>query len=95
MISQVLERRLISEKVALLIAQAVVFTCAVLIVGFAFIKMATLHLTEAEWLIGLAIVAALVLQCMSLVALIDLKRTCTKDLGGAANAASPQRRSFR
>ena len=91
MISHVLERRLISEKVGLLIAQALVFASAVLIVGFAFIKMATLHLTETEWLMGLAIVAALVLQCMILVALIDLKRTCAERSGGAANAASPQR----
>jgi hypothetical protein len=91
MISQVLERRLISEKVSLLIAQAVVFACAVLIVGFAFIKLATLHLTEVEWLMGLAIVAALVLQCMILVALINLKRTCSERPGGAPNAASPQR----
>jgi hypothetical protein len=36
--------------------------------------MAMLHLTEAQWLLGLAIVIALVLQCMILTALIDLKR---------------------
>jgi len=88
MVSRVLQCRLVSEKVALLAAQAVVFGCAVLIVGYAFIKIAMLQLTEAQWLVGLAIVAALVLQCMILAALIDLKRKWVESRG-AANADSP------
>jgi hypothetical protein len=74
MISRFLKRRIVSENVELLVMQAIVLASAVLIVGYAFIKMAMLHLTEAQWLFGLAIVIALVLQCMILAALIDLKR---------------------
>jgi hypothetical protein len=74
MIGRVLERRLMPERVELRIAQAVVFAGAVLIVGYAFIKMAALHLTDAQWLLGLAVVTGLVLQCMILATLIDLKR---------------------
>jgi protein-S-isoprenylcysteine O-methyltransferase Ste14 len=87
MIQQLLQRRIIPEKVWLLIAQAVVLACAVLIVGYAFIRMALLNLTEPQWLIGLAIVTALVLQCMILAALIDLKRKMLEP-GSAANPAS-------
>jgi hypothetical protein len=83
MISQVLERRLMPERVELRIAQAVVFAGAVLIVGYAFIKMAALHLTEGQWLLGLAIVTGLVLQCMILAALIDLKRKGVEQSRGA------------
>jgi hypothetical protein len=99
MISQVLKCRIVSAKVELLVVQAVILASAVLIVGYAFIKMAMLHLTEAQWLLGLAIVIALVLQCMILAALIDLKRKgveqtgCTepRDSTSVADQASPAR----
>ena len=90
MISRFLKRRIVSEYVEFLVMQVIVFASAVLIVGYAFIKMAMLHLTEAQWLLGLAIVIALVLQCMILAALIDLKRKgveqsrCTEPGDGVA-----------
>lgn len=75
MLNYFLQRRLLSERAGLLVSQAVIFAGAVLIVGFAFIKMAALGLSEVQWLTGLAIVTGLVLQCLILVALIDLRRS--------------------
>jgi hypothetical protein len=73
-----------------MVAQAVIFACAVLIVGYAFIKMAALQLTDAQRLLGLAIVTALVLHCMILSALIDLKRKWVEP-EGAPKPALPHR----
>jgi len=81
MISRFSKRRIVCENVELLVMRAIVLASAVLIVGYAFIKMAMLHLTEAQWLLGLAIVIALVLQCMILAALIDLKRKGVEQAG--------------
>jgi hypothetical protein len=77
MITQTLKRAFAPEGLTLPVAQAVVMFCAVLIPGYGFYKMASLGLTEAQWLLGLAIVVALVLQCLILYALIDLKRKAT------------------
>lgn len=81
-----LQRRLLSERAGLLVSQAVIFAGAVLIVGFAFIKMAALGLSEVQWLMGLAIVTGLVLQSLILVALIDLKRTSDVQQPGVGTA---------
>ena len=81
-----LQRRLLSERAGLLVSQAVIFVGAVLIVGFAFIKMAALGLSEVQWLMGLAIVTGLVLQCLILVALIDLRRSRDVQEPGAGTA---------
>ncbi len=77
MITQTLKRAIAPEGLSLQVAQAVVMFCAVLIPGYGFYKMASLGLTEAQWLLGLAIVVALVFQCLILYALIDLKRKAT------------------
>ena len=89
-IRQFLKRRIVSENVELRVAQALIFVGADLMVGYAFVKMAGLQLTEAQWLLGLAIVIALALQCVMLAALIDLRR---KGVGPASpgNAGSPSR----
>jgi hypothetical protein len=74
MISQVLKCRVLPENLMLQVARYVIFVCAILIPGYGFIKMAPLHLTEAQWLLGLGIIVGLDLQCMILTALIDLRR---------------------
>lgn len=74
MITQTLKRTVAPEGLTLQVAQAVVMFCAVLIPGYGFYKMASLGLTAVQWLLGLAIVVGLVLQCMILYALIDLRR---------------------
>jgi len=75
--TQILKRRIAPENLMLQVAQTVVMFCAVLIPGYGFYKMASLGLTEAQCLLGLAIVVALVLQCMILYAVIDIKRKST------------------
>lgn len=73
MISQTLERRVVSETLELQIVRWMLVVCAVLIPGYGFCKMAVLELTPAQWLLGLGVIIALVLQCMILVALIELR----------------------
>ena len=74
MIAQVLKQKIVPDHVAIPFAQTVVRFCAILIPGYGFYKMASLGLTEAQWLLGLAVIIALDLQCMILDAIIDLKR---------------------
>ena len=74
MMAQILKQKVAPEGLLLPLARAVIVFCVALIPGYGFYKMASLGLTETQWLLGLAIVAALDLQCMILYALIDLKR---------------------
>jgi len=73
MISQVLKCRVLPESLMLQVARFVILICAVLIPGYGFVKVAPLHLTESQWLLGLGIIIGLELQCMIPTALIDLR----------------------
>jgi hypothetical protein len=73
MIIQMFKRRIVSETLELQIVQWMIMVCVVLIPGYGFCKMAPLELTPTQWLLGFAIIIALVLQCMILTALIELR----------------------
>ena len=73
MISQTLERKVVSETLELHIVRWMLVVCAIFIPGYGFCKMAALELTPAQWLLGLGVIVALVLQCMILVALVELR----------------------
>ncbi len=83
MISEVLKRWVLPESLMLQVARYVILICAVLIPGYGFLKMAPLHLTDAQWLLGLGIIIGLDLQCMILTALVDLRRKNGEPQSGA------------
>ncbi len=89
MISQVLKRRVVPESLMLQVARYAILIFAVLIPGYGFLKMAPLHLTEAQWLLGLGVLLGLELQCMILTALIELRQQG----GEPANASNSAERS--
>jgi len=68
-----LKRKVVSETWELQIVRWMLVVCAVFIPGYGFCKMAPLELTPKQWLLGLAVIIALVLQCVILVALIELR----------------------
>ena len=73
MISQTLKNNVVSETLELQIVRWMLVVCAIFIPGYGFCKMAALELTPAQWLLGLGVIVALVLQCMILVALVELR----------------------
>ena len=73
MISQTLKNNVVSETLELQIVRWMLVVCAIFIPGYGFCKMAALKLTPAQWLLGLGVIVALVLQCMILVALVELR----------------------
>jgi hypothetical protein len=72
MMLQMLKRRIIPVAVELESLRWMIVMDAVLIPGYGFCKMAALGLTPTQCLLGLGVIMALVLQCIVLLALIEL-----------------------
>ena len=73
MLMQSLRRRILSETLELQIVRWLLVGCALFIPGYGFLKMVPLELAPKQWFLGLGIIIALVLQCVILLALTELR----------------------
>jgi hypothetical protein len=74
MIIRLLKRRVASDAAWLRICQALVLITGCLIFVLGFYRLADLELTEAQLLLGIAVLCSLWLQCGVLHVLLDPKR---------------------